>query len=58
MSQHRLIGFAMTPIEREISKKINFTEIIDRFAVCKARRQQFIAEACHHSLKLMTLTGC
>ena len=43
MSQHHLNSFTMMSFEREISKKINFTKIIDQFAVCKARRQQFIA---------------
>ena len=61
MSLHRIYdlnGFAMMSIEREISKKIDFTEIFDQFAVCKAGKQQFIAKASHHSLKLITLTVC
>ena len=41
-SQHRLNGLAMMSIEKEISKQINFTELIDQFAVRKARRQQFV----------------
>ena len=43
MSQYRLNGLAMMSIERKISKQIGFTEIIDQFAPCKARRQQFVA---------------
>ena len=43
MSQYRLNGLAMMSIEREISKQIDFIEIIDQFAVRKARRQQFVA---------------
>ena len=41
-SQHLLNGLAMMSIEREISKQIDFTEIIDQFAVRKARRLQFV----------------
>ena len=41
MSQHRLNGLAMMSNEREISKQIDFTEIIDQFSVRKAKRQQF-----------------
>ena len=40
MGQHRLNGFAMMTIKREISKKIDFTEVIDQCAVCRAKRQQ------------------
>ena len=43
MSQRRLNGFAMILLEREISKKIDFTEIIDQLAVRTARRQQLTA---------------
>ena len=48
----------MLSIEREMSKKMDFPEIIDQFAFRKARRQQFIAKASHHNVKLSTLTLC
>ena len=38
-SQH----LAIMLIEREISKKLDFSKIIDQFFVCKARRQHAIA---------------
>ena len=39
---YRLNGLAMMSVERVISKGIDFTEIIDQFALRKARRQNFI----------------
>ena len=42
ISQYRLNGLAMMSVERAISKSIDFTEIIDHFALRKARKQNFI----------------
>ena len=42
MSWYRLNGLAMMSVERTLCKGIGFTEIIDQFAVQKARKQNFI----------------
>ena len=42
ISQYRLNGLAMMSVETAISKSIDFTEIIDQFALRKARKQNFI----------------
>ena len=38
MTQERLSNMAIISIESEISEKIDFTEIIDKFASQKARK--------------------
>ena len=42
MSQHRLNALAIMSIEREVSNQIDFNDVINTFAVRKARRQKFI----------------
>ena len=42
MSQHRLNAMAMMSIEREVSNQIDFNDVINTFAVRRARRQKFI----------------
>ena len=42
MSQHRLNALAMMSIEREVSNQIDFNDVINTFAVRRARRQKFI----------------
>ena len=42
ISQYRLNGLAMMSVKRAISKGIDSTEIINQFALRKARKQNFI----------------
>lgn len=42
MSQHRLNALAMMSIERRVSDEIDFNDVINTFAVQRARRQKFI----------------
>jgi len=38
MSESRLNGLAMLSVERDVARRIDFSEVIDRFAILKARR--------------------
>ena len=42
MSQNRLNALAMMSIEREISKQIDFNDIVNAFAAQRARRQKLL----------------
>ena len=42
MSQHHLNALAMMSIESEVSNQIDFNDVINTFAVRRARRQKFI----------------
>ena len=42
MSENRLNGLALMSIEREISNDIDFNDVINKFALQKARKQTFM----------------
>ena len=42
MGQERLSGLAVISIERDISTTVNYDDVIDQFAACKARRVNLV----------------
>jgi hypothetical protein len=41
MSQERFQGLALRSVERSFARKLNFSEVIDRFAEVKARKMDY-----------------
>jgi len=41
MTQDRLSGLVLLSIEQETTRKVNFDDLIDKFAEAKARKKQF-----------------